>query len=202
MQTRHPDIRDWGVDADRRNRPGVPREVEPRKVRAAWWDQPEQQTGDVDPARPTYKPRTPVFGTAQPAQGLSGRIRQAAYKIPEYRTGHWLALLFADRVNAIEWRLGAGRGQAHAEPRYEREAAGARKGKAASLLLPVGSALASLLVVQRFAANRGKRSMRRVERERRMHAEHRGDAMPLGWRMQAPEATIGVVAREERVYQH
>lgn len=196
MEARHPNIKDWGVDADPKNRPGVPREVEPRKVRGAYWDQPEYQAGDVDPARPEYKQVTPVFGTGQPASGLSGKIRQAAYKVPEYRTMHWMALLLADRVNVVEWALGKRRDQGAAR------GGNARQSKGASLLLPIGSALAGLFVAKRFADRRGeKRDMRRVEFERRMHEEHLRDAMPIGWRMQPPVAGTRV-ARQPRAYQH
>lgn len=167
------DIIGWGADADPSMRPGVPRELpEPRRVRGAWWDEPERQADDPDMARPSYKRRTPMFGTAQPACGLSGLIRKSAYRIPEYRTSHWLALLLSDRVNAVEWALGM-RGDA-------------KKGGKASVLLPLGSALAGLFVARTVASGRAARSdTRRVERERKIHAEHVRDRMPIGWRVPA-----------------
>jgi len=47
---------------------------------------------------------TPVFGTAQPPRGISGALRRAAYRLPEYRAGHWLLLIAADRVDVVERR--------------------------------------------------------------------------------------------------
>jgi hypothetical protein len=172
------DIRDWGVDTPDQ-RPGIPRETEPRRVRAAWWDEPERQAGpDADSARPSYKPLTPVFGTAQPACGLSGLVRKAAYQVPEYKTVHWMGLLLADRISWIEWRLGV----------RSASESGAEKSKAASLLVPLGTAAAGMFVARRFAGGRAARKdTRRVERERKIHAEHRRDAMPVGWRIPAHE---------------
>ena len=45
---------------------------------------------------------TRVFGTSTPATGLSGKIREYAYKFSEADARHWMTLLMADRVNAIE----------------------------------------------------------------------------------------------------
>ena len=49
---------------------------------------------------------TPVFGTRQPPRGLSGLIRRAAYRIPEHKAGRWMLLMFGDRVDVWESRLG------------------------------------------------------------------------------------------------
>lgn len=92
------------VDADPKNRPGVPMEKDPPEPAGhAHWSTPERQP---DPGwvlrRPDLPELTPVFGTTVPPRGLSGLIRRAAYRIPEHHTTHWLALLFADRVDAIE----------------------------------------------------------------------------------------------------
>jgi hypothetical protein len=51
---------------------------------------------------------TPVFGTAQPPQGISGLVRRRAYAIPEHRVRHWMLLLLADRLDLLEYRLGGG----------------------------------------------------------------------------------------------
>jgi len=45
---------------------------------------------------------TPVFGTAQPARGLSGALRTRAYAIPEHHARHWFLLIVADRVDVVE----------------------------------------------------------------------------------------------------
>lgn len=46
---------------------------------------------------------TPVFRTAQPPRGVSGAIRRIAYaRYSEARAAHWLLLVLADRVDALE----------------------------------------------------------------------------------------------------
>jgi hypothetical protein len=95
----------WGVDLDPKDRPSVPRErFDPT---GAHWDFPERQ--------PEKRPRersveheflTPVFGTSCPPKGLSGVLRKVAYaRYSEGRAAHWLILLAADRVDAIESHL-------------------------------------------------------------------------------------------------
>ena len=97
----------WGVDLDPADRPSVPK-LSPREGRTgAHWDFPERQ--------PERRPRersiehaflTPVFGTAQPLKGLSGAIRRFSYaRYSEGRLGHWLLLIAADRVDAVEHHL-------------------------------------------------------------------------------------------------
>ena len=54
---------------------------------------------------PETLPRTPVFGTAQPPRGLSGRLRRAAYGIPDHFARHWMLLILADRVDVLESRV-------------------------------------------------------------------------------------------------
>ncbi len=97
-------IQGWGADLDRKDRPGVPMErTPPRFLEGKHWDQPEQQTSDIEvfvsPERPGL---TPLFGTSAPPRGLSGMIRRFAYKLTENDIRHWLLLLLADRVNVIE----------------------------------------------------------------------------------------------------
>ncbi len=95
------------VDADPRRRPGVPMENDPpRPVGAAHWTEPERQSDPGNVLKRKGLPQlTPVFGTAIPPRGLSGVMRRAAYEIPEHHTSHWLVLLLADRVDAMEHRL-------------------------------------------------------------------------------------------------
>lgn len=45
---------------------------------------------------------TPVFGTTVPPSGLSGHLRQWAFRYPEDDLRHWTMLLLADRVNVGE----------------------------------------------------------------------------------------------------
>lgn len=93
----------WGADLDPADRPSFPKENVEAEGAGARWDFPDRQTA------PAYRERsiehaglTPVFGTAQPLHGLSGRIRRFAYeKYSEGRLAHWLLLVGADRVEAI-----------------------------------------------------------------------------------------------------
>jgi hypothetical protein len=97
----------WGADLDPADRPSHPKLRYSLDESGAHWDFPERQ--------PEKWPRersiehafvTPVFGTAQPPKGLSGAIRKYAYRrFSEGRAAHWLLLVAADRVNAVEAHL-------------------------------------------------------------------------------------------------
>jgi hypothetical protein len=94
----------WGADLDPADRPSVPRERFDPSATGAHWEYPEQQ--------PEHWPRErsvehvqlpPVFGTSCPPRGLSGAIRRFAYtRYSEAQTPHWLLLVAADRVDAVE----------------------------------------------------------------------------------------------------
>ncbi len=45
---------------------------------------------------------TPVFGTSVPPSGLSGRLREIAFRFSEGDLRHWAILMLADRVNVGE----------------------------------------------------------------------------------------------------
>ena len=97
----------WGADLDPADRPAFPRERFDPAASGARWEFPERQ--------PELQPRersiehgmlTPVFGTAVPLKGLSGRLRQYSYsRFSEARAAHWLLLIAADRVDAWESHL-------------------------------------------------------------------------------------------------
>jgi hypothetical protein len=95
----------WGVDLDPQDRPSVPRErFDPT---GAHWEFPERQPESWPRERSIeHKFLTPVFGTSCPPKGLSGVLRKLAYaRYSEGRAAHWLILLAADRVDAIESHL-------------------------------------------------------------------------------------------------
>ncbi len=96
------------ADAMRETRPGVPRIGRAVPDPGAHWIRPEQQRGAELLARSGLREATPVFGTAQPARGLSGLVRRAAYRIPEHRPGRWLLLVLGDRIDVLEHRLRRG----------------------------------------------------------------------------------------------
>ncbi len=99
----------WGVDLDPADRPSYPKLGDYTGQTGAHWDFPERQPGAEDRERSiehAFVP--PVFGTAQPLRGLSGRLRRLAYdRWSEGRNAHWLTLIAADRVDVFESAFGA-----------------------------------------------------------------------------------------------
>lgn len=98
-------IQGWGADLDRANRPAVPKERTPPRLQVPW-DAPELQHSKVKVYHSVERPGvTPVYGTSTPPSGLSGKMRDLAYKYAENDLRHWLILLLADRVNVGEGLL-------------------------------------------------------------------------------------------------
>lgn len=97
----------WGADLDPKNRPAVPRERFAPETTGAHWKLPEQQDELVPRERSIEHGRlTPVFGTVAPLKGVSGIMRRYAYaRHSEGKAAHWLILIAADRVDAIESHL-------------------------------------------------------------------------------------------------
>jgi hypothetical protein len=97
----------WGADLDPRDRPSVPKlQFDPKLADAP--DRFPVRQAESWPRERSLEHRflTPVFGTAQPPKGLSGVMRKFAYaKYSEGRAAHWLLLLAADRVDAVESTL-------------------------------------------------------------------------------------------------
>lgn len=95
----------WGVDAPIERRVGSPKNGDFTPAdNGALWDAPEQQKAKVKIHVSLERPGiTPVFGTTCAPKGLSGLIRDWAYaRSSEGQRRHWLALIFADRVDAME----------------------------------------------------------------------------------------------------
>jgi hypothetical protein len=97
----------WGVDLDPADRPAVPKMKYDPESTGAHWHFPERQPEDTPRERSIeHKFLTPVFGTSAPLKGASGRIRRFAYRsYSEGRAAHWLLLIAADRVDAVESHL-------------------------------------------------------------------------------------------------
>ena len=97
----------WGVDLDPRDRPSVPRLQFDPELTGAHWEFPERQPERWPRERSIeHKFLTPVFGTSCPPKGLSGVMRKFAYRqYSEGRAAHWLILIAADRVDALESNL-------------------------------------------------------------------------------------------------
>ena len=107
MNPHREDIPGYGVDADPSRRPGVPQYQKPLRPHPNAKYPPPVQESEVKQlmhGRP-HKDYPPVWGTAQPPSGVAGAIRKLAYSWPDHRPKHWVALLFADRVDVLEHRL-------------------------------------------------------------------------------------------------
>jgi hypothetical protein len=50
---------------------------------------------ELDPGK-----ATPVYGTAEPTEGMPAQVRRLAYGLPQHDPNHWLLLLLADRVES------------------------------------------------------------------------------------------------------
>lgn len=96
-------IKGWGSDLDPALRPGVPRDKAPEIGGESLYPDIPQQTPTVKIHKSTEHARlTPVFGTACPPRGISGALRDVAYRYSEGRFTRWLTLLLADRVDVVE----------------------------------------------------------------------------------------------------
>jgi hypothetical protein len=97
----------WGVDLNPADRPSVPKEKFDPDLNGAPWEFPERQPEKWPRERSIeHKFLTPVFGTSCPPKGISGVMRRYAYRrYSEGRAAHWLLLLAADRVDAVESTL-------------------------------------------------------------------------------------------------
>lgn len=92
----------WGADLDPKNRPMVPAElpsdVHTARGRVDAWQIPEHKV-HMSIEHPNL---TPVFGVASPPRGLSGLLRDYAFRYGEGTNRHWMTLLIADRIDVIE----------------------------------------------------------------------------------------------------
>ncbi|HSI91224.1 MAG TPA: hypothetical protein VK927_08915 [Adhaeribacter sp.] len=97
-------IKGWGIDADPKNDPTYPMKNRLDLEQEGYsWDRPTLQPETVEVLHSTERPNvTAVFGTASPPSGLSGMIRRFAFNYSENEYMHWLPLILADRVNAVE----------------------------------------------------------------------------------------------------
>ena len=97
-------IKGWGIDADPENEPTYPmKKYTGDDHRRLNYERVEQQPVEVEILMSNERPAvTAVFGTSTPPSGFSGMIRRFAFKHSEGSLLHWLPLIFADRVNAIE----------------------------------------------------------------------------------------------------
>ena len=93
----------WGADLDPAQRPAVPKE-KPSSVQNVRGDEvPERMVPNIRIHKSVEHPDlTPVFGTSCPPRGISGALRDVAYRYSEGRLAHWMTLMLADRVDVLE----------------------------------------------------------------------------------------------------
>jgi hypothetical protein len=94
----------WGIDANPDNDPTYPmKNRNGADYQRINYEKVVQQPLIDGVFKSIERPEmTRVFGTSTPATGLSGKIRSFAYKFSEADARHWLTLIMADRVNAVE----------------------------------------------------------------------------------------------------
>jgi hypothetical protein len=99
----------WGADLDAGDRPSLQAASFWTDESGAHWDLPERQEEIVARERSIeHGMLPPVFGTAAPLHGVSGRIRRVAYaRFSEARLAHWLLLIVSDRVDAFGAHVGS-----------------------------------------------------------------------------------------------
>lgn len=97
-------IKGWGIDADPENEPTYPmKKYTGDDHNRLNWERPPLQPVNVEVLHSNERPNmTAVFGTVSPPSGVSGAIRRFAFRYSESHYGHWLPLIIADRINAIE----------------------------------------------------------------------------------------------------
>lgn len=97
----------WGADLDPADRPSVPRLKFDPEATGAHWDFPDRQMEKWPREKSIeHQMLTPVFGTSSPPRLLSGVVRKYAYRrFSEGRAAHWLLLIGADRIDAVESHL-------------------------------------------------------------------------------------------------
>ncbi|MDP9028644.1 MAG: hypothetical protein M3N46_14030 [Actinomycetota bacterium] len=99
----------WGADLETSDRPDLPDASFRADESGAHWELPERQEEIVERERSIeHGMLPPVFGTAAPLHGVSGRIRRVAYaRFSEARLAHWLLLIVGDRVDAFGAHVGS-----------------------------------------------------------------------------------------------
>lgn len=92
----------WGADAAPEHR-RTWQQRDDIGATGARWVSPDRQPGGEDRERSIEHAKlTPVFGTAQPLHGVSGRIRRFAYDhLSETKNTRWLLLVLGDRVESV-----------------------------------------------------------------------------------------------------
>lgn len=104
LENKFSHINGWGIDADPENEPTYPmKKYTGDDHKRLHYEKAPQQPVNVEILHSNERPNvTAVFGTSTPPSGWSGVIRRFAFKYSESSYGHWLPLIIADRVGAVE----------------------------------------------------------------------------------------------------
>jgi hypothetical protein len=148
----------WGVDLE--HRPSYPKEL-PSDVMTVRgevrdWQIPHDKV-HLSVEHPNL---TPVFGTSCPPRGLSGLLRDYAYKFGEGANRHWMTLILADRIDILESTIiDALRGHPDRFIQEKGWKANVKYGISPSMkrALAVGGVVAGLTAIGYFLATRDER---------------------------------------------
>jgi hypothetical protein len=148
----------WGSDLDVDGRVGVPRDAD--RSLGAECLYPDIELQEPPPFRihksTEHGRMTPVYGTSCPPRGLSGALRDAAYRISEGRKERFVMLMAADRIDMAEGVL---EDLAHARlPNVAREMGLRAELQANPAGLAVKAALALGAVAALVAVSRARRA--------------------------------------------
>lgn len=99
----NPQIKGWGIDADPKNDPTYP--IQKRKEGPLKYERKAQQQQPIiqEVLHSNERPNvSAVYGMGPEPSGLSGKLRRFAFEYGEGEFSHWIPLILADRINAIE----------------------------------------------------------------------------------------------------
>jgi hypothetical protein len=96
-------IKGWGIDADPKNDPTYP--IQHRKEGPFKYERKDQKQQPItqEILHSNERPNvSAVYGLGPEPSGLSGKLRRFAFEHGEGEFSHWIPLILADRINAIE----------------------------------------------------------------------------------------------------
>ncbi|HEX2534985.1 MAG TPA: hypothetical protein VHK69_14675 [Chitinophagaceae bacterium] len=104
LAAKYAHIKGWAIDADPDNEPTYPmKNYTGDDHQRLSYERPPLQPQTVEILKSTERPTlSATFGTSTPPSGLSGRLRRWAFEHSEGKMTHWLPLILADRINAVE----------------------------------------------------------------------------------------------------
>jgi hypothetical protein len=104
MVTSDAEIEGWGIDADPKNEPTYPmKHYTGADHDRLNYERPVQQEQHEEILMSIERPSiTRVFGTSTPPTGRQRHAAPVCVKFSEASSGHWMTLILADRVNAVE----------------------------------------------------------------------------------------------------